>query len=302
VIAAWATLAPLAASAHGQRLQDQHAVQPERPTVATHAGTVAPGWAELETGVELDRLAGTHTLLTPTTLKIGLGRSVQLSLVDSFVRSTGNVPAASGLGDAALGIKWRLAENLPVMGDFAVLPSIKLPTGSVRRRTGTGTTDTGMLLISSHQLGEVSLDINAGYVRRSGDGSNAPRNATLWTVSGGTPVAGALGWVAELYGLPATSGPAGQDAIVALLTGPTVQIHGWLAVDAGIIVPLAGPQPHAVYAGLVWNIGRLGGRSREAATPSRRVLVGPAHLVSRAGLPERDRASSLPSPRRSRGW
>lgn len=225
--------------------------------MATHAGTVAPGWVELETGVELDRLDGTHTLLTPTTLKIGLGRCVQLALVDSFMRTTGNVPVASGLGDATLGIKWRLAENVPVVGDFAVLPSIKLPTGSVRRRTGTGTTDAGLLLISSHQLGGVSLDVNVGYVRRSGDGSNAPRNATLWTVSGGVPVAGALGWVAELYGLPATSGLAGQNAIVALLTGPTVQIHRWLVVDAGVIVPLAGPQPHAVYAGLVWNIGRL---------------------------------------------
>jgi hypothetical protein len=256
-IAAWAALAPLAASARGQAPQDPHTVQPERPTVATHAGTVAPGWVELETGVELDRLDGAHTLLTPTTLKIGLGRSVQLSLVDSFVRNTGNAPAASGLGDAALGIKWRLAENLPVVGDVAVLPSIKLPTGSVQRRTGTGTTDTGLLLISSHQFGGVSLDVNAGYVRRSGDGSNAPRNATLWTVSGGVPVAGALGWAIEVYGLPATSGPAGQRSIVALLTGPTVQIHRWLAVDAGAIVQLAGPQPHAVYAGLVWNIGRL---------------------------------------------
>src|SRR5260370_36815211 len=63
-IAAWAALAPLAAGARGQGLQDRHAVQPERPTVATHAGTVAPGWVELETGVELDRLDGAHTLLT----------------------------------------------------------------------------------------------------------------------------------------------------------------------------------------------------------------------------------------------
>src|SRR6202040_2216312 len=103
----------------------------------------------------------THVLLTPTTLKIGLGQSVQLSLVDSFVRNTGNAPAASGLGEGALVIKGRLADSLPVVGDFAVLPSIKLPTGSVRRRTGTGTTDTGLLLISSHQLGGGALDINA---------------------------------------------------------------------------------------------------------------------------------------------
>ena len=31
---------------------DPRQVQPERPTVATHAGTVAPGYLEIETGVE----------------------------------------------------------------------------------------------------------------------------------------------------------------------------------------------------------------------------------------------------------
>src|SRR5437764_1362781 len=40
---------------------DPHAVQPERPTVATHAGTVAPGWSEIEAGIERDRYAdGSH--------------------------------------------------------------------------------------------------------------------------------------------------------------------------------------------------------------------------------------------------
>src|SRR3954466_4022923 len=121
--------------------QDPHAVQPERPTVATHAGTVAPGWVEIETGVELDQLHTARSFTTPTTVKIGLAPRLQLSLVESFVRTYGNVPARSGLGDAALALKWRLAEDLPVLGDFAVLPSIKLPTGSMRRRTGTGTTD-----------------------------------------------------------------------------------------------------------------------------------------------------------------
>ena len=29
---------------------DPHAAQPERPSVATHAHTVAPGWAEVELG------------------------------------------------------------------------------------------------------------------------------------------------------------------------------------------------------------------------------------------------------------
>ncbi len=49
-----ARLAPAAASAQAPA-RDPHAVQPERPTVATHAYTVAPGWVEIEAGVELDR-------------------------------------------------------------------------------------------------------------------------------------------------------------------------------------------------------------------------------------------------------
>ncbi len=53
--------------------RDPHAVQPERPTVATHAGTVARGWIEIEEGGEWDRLAdGTRSFIAPTNLKIGL--------------------------------------------------------------------------------------------------------------------------------------------------------------------------------------------------------------------------------------
>src|ERR1044072_6418978 len=45
------------------------AVQPERPTVATHAGTVAPGYIELEEGVERDSWpGGEHILVAPTNL------------------------------------------------------------------------------------------------------------------------------------------------------------------------------------------------------------------------------------------
>jgi hypothetical protein len=252
-----------AGSAHAQNadstaaLADPHSVQPERPTVATHAGTVAPGWVELEAGVERDHLEGAHTFLTPTVLKLGVVPRVQLELLGSFVHLSGTIPNYSGMGDLGAALKWRVLERAPVVGDFAVQPSLKLPTGSALHGTGTGTTDVGLLLISSHDVGALALDINAGYVRRSGDGRQAPRDATLWTVSAGMPVIGALGWVAELFGYPRTTGPSGANGTAAFLTGPTVELRRWLVVDAGVIFPLAGPQPHAVYAGLTWNIGRL---------------------------------------------
>jgi hypothetical protein len=236
---------------------DPHEAQPERPTVATHAGTVAPGWVEIETGMERDDLHGAHTFFTPTVLKLGVAPRVQLELATSFVHLSGTAPDYSGIGDASAALKWRAVEHAPVVGDFALQPSLKLPVGSARHGTGTGTTDVGLLLISSHDFGEYALDINAGYTRRSGSGAQAPRDATLWTVSGGGPVYKALGWVAEVFGFPGTTGPAGNRGTAAFLTGPTVTVEKWLVLDAGGIVPLAGPQPHAWYAGLTWNIGSL---------------------------------------------
>lgn len=236
---------------------DPHAAQPERPTVATHAGTVAPGWVELEAGVERDQLDGAHVLLTPTVLKFGIVPRVQLELLGSFQHLSGTLPDYLGIGDIGVALKWRALEHAPVLGDFALQPSLKLPAGSSEHGTGTGTTDVGLLLISSHDWGDYALDINFGYTRRSGDGSEVPKNATLWTVSFGAPVYHALGWVAEMYGYPRTTGPAGADGIIAFLTGPTFEVRKWLVLDAGAIFPLTGAQPHALYAGLTWNIGKL---------------------------------------------
>lgn len=234
-----------------------HDAQPERPTVATHAGTVAPGWVELEAGVERDQLDGAHALFTPTVLKIGIVPRVQLDLLGSFQHLSGTIPDYSGIGDVSVALKWRALEKVPVLGDFALQPSLTLPAGSAEHGTGTGTTGASLLLISSHDWGDYALDINAGYTRRSGDGSAAPKNATLWTVSFGAPVYEKLGWVAELYGYPRTTGPAGEDGIIAVLTGPTFEIEKWIVLDAGVIVPVIGAQPHALYAGLTWNIGKL---------------------------------------------
>jgi len=241
------------ASVHAQTAQDPHAAQPERPTVATHAWTVAPRYAELETGIEWDHnIDGSFGFSTPTVLKIGLSPRAQL---DGFGSTTAASGLSLGAGDAGLALKYRFADHLPVLGAFAVQPTIKFPTGPGDH--GTHTTDVSLLAISSREIGPIALDINAGYTRRSGDGSLAPRNATVWTISTGGPIAGAVGFAAELFGFPATSGPAGGPGSVAVLTGPTVTLRPWAVVDAGGIIRLRGEQPHAVYAGFVYNFGRF---------------------------------------------
>lgn len=232
------------------------AVQPERPTVATHAGTVAPGYLELEEGGEWDRWpAGEHVFVAPTNLKIGLASHAQLNVLVNVVRDNRPIGRSLNVGDLTLGVKYRILDDYPILGDFAILPAIKFPTAS--GDVGTGTTDVSLLLISSHSLGPVAMDLNAGATRRSGDGKSVPKTATIWTASFGFPVRGPFGGTAEIFGYPGTSGPAGSKGIAALLVGPTLLARDWLALDAGLITPLTGPQPHAVYAGFVWNFGVL---------------------------------------------
>ncbi|MGH7651161.1 MAG: hypothetical protein ACREMS_04900 [Gemmatimonadaceae bacterium] len=236
--------------------RNPHAVQPERPTVATHAGTVARGWMELEEGGEWDRFPDkTKSFFAPTNLKTGLGSRTQLNLMVNVIKATDVNGGAITAGDVTLGVKYRIVDDDRILGDFAILPAVKLPTASESTGAGTGTTDFSLLLISSRNLGPVAMDLNIGGTKRSASRPGAPTNAGIWTASFGFPLYEESGWVAELFGYPRTGGVDGTGPIAAFLTGPTFSAREWLTLDAGIIVPITGAQPHAAYAGFVWNLG-----------------------------------------------
>ncbi len=256
LLAAIASAAPLSGQAPtDSTARDPHAVQPERPTVATHAGTVAPGWVELEEGGEWDKASsGERSFFAPTNLKIGLGTRAQLNMLVNIIHDPAIPGGSFAASDVTIGVKYRIVENDRILGDFAVLPAVKLPTASTGA-AGTGTTDFSLLLISSHHLGPVAMDLNVGQTRRTGDGTSAPKTAGVWTASFGFPVSGPFGATIEVFGFPRTTGPLGTEGIAALLIGPTFLAREWLALDAGIIAPIAGPQPHAFYTGFVWNFG-----------------------------------------------
>jgi hypothetical protein len=240
---------------------DPRLVQPERPTVATHAHTVAPGYVEIEAGVEGDHVGrGPRAYSAPVVVKVGLASHLQLN-----VAAPGYFSAASrgsGLGDLSVGVKWRLLDDHALLGDFAILPVVKLATGSASRGTGSGSTDVGVTAISSHDLGPVAMDLNAAYTRLGASSGLSASSAALWTASFGFPVTGKLGGVAELFGQPTVDG-SGARSTVALLVGPTFLADRALNLDLGVIAPLRGDLPNALYAGLVWNLGRLPFGARE---------------------------------------
>lgn len=241
--------------------RDPSLVQPERPTVATHAGTVARGWVELEEGGEWDKeLDGRWTFFAPTNLKIGLSQRMQANILINLIHDSEIAGGSFAAGDLTVGLKYRLMEGHWLLGDFAILPAIKIPTASASE-AGTGTIDFSLLLISSRQLGPVAMDLNVGGTRRGGATSSIARTATVWTASFGMGLIGRLGGVLEFYGYPKTAAPLAEAGSVAILVGPTFLVRKSLALDAGIIAPLDGPQPHALYVGFVWNAGPVFART-----------------------------------------
>jgi hypothetical protein len=249
--------------------QDPRAAQPERPTVATHAYTVAPGFLEIEAGVQEARPTGTTQLATPVVIKIGLMPRLQLELQGGYARTAFPGAVTSGAIDIAVALKLRVLENAPLLHDFSVQGSVKLATGA--RDVTTKTTDLSLLLISSRPIGSAQLDLNAGYTHRSGDGAVAPVDATLLTASLGSLIRGPVGGVIELFVYPRTNGPAGTSTQVGLLTGPTLQVRPWLVLDAGAILNVRNLGANAVYAGLTYNVGRLPG-VRHAALAATRAI------------------------------
>lgn len=250
-----ALLLLLAATASAQ--QDPRAVQPERPTVATHAYTVAPGYLEIEAGVQVAQPEGGTQFGAPVVAKIGIVPRLQLELQGGYVRNAAPGATIAGLTDVAVALKQRVLDAAPLVHDFSVQGSIKLATGA--HDVGTGTTDLSLLLISSRPIGPAELDLNVGYTHRSGDGSTVPTSATLLTASLGSPIRGRVGGVAELFGYPGTGGPAGTSPQVGFLFGPTLQLAPWLVLDAGAILNVRNLGANAFYAGATYNAGRIPG-------------------------------------------
>lgn len=260
VLAGVCALAPAAALAQ----TDPRAAQPERPTVATHAYTVAPGYFEFEVGAQYQNPQSFWSAGFPVNLKLGIAPRVQLNVIGSFgaAESTssllpggGGNDTETGVGDLTVAAKVRVADGLPVLGDFSVQPSVKFSTAT--DGFGTGTTDGGVLLISSHPFSGGEIDVNAGITFRDGDGTSAPKTSTLVAVAGGFSVAGPLGLSAEVFAYPGTSGDSGSPTAIGFLTGPTYKVNRSLILDGGVILDVQNLGTTSVYVGLTANAGRV---------------------------------------------
>src|SRR2546427_12425706 len=190
--------------------QSPHAANPERPSVATHAYTVAPGYVELEQGV---RAQGFGNFRDQTNwefnLTIGVARPLQLGLFGTGYTRTGR---GNGVGD--VGVALKLRRDLSSTHAVALVPAVTLPTGDGSLGLGAGRVLGSLLAVWSFELGGLlHADLNAGPV-----GIGAGRPQALGTASFSRGLGG-WGVAAGVYGYTSGSAGAGQGGLLGAVTG-----------------------------------------------------------------------------------
>ena len=226
--------------------QSPRAANPERPTVATHAYAVAPGYVEIEQGISA---RGQASLAEATSwdvnVKIGIDRHFQLGIFGPGFARTG---AGHGIGDWGFALKVRtdVAEQVAV----AAVPTITLPTGRERLGLGSGRVLGQLpLVLSVNGPAEVHADLNAGPL-----GIGAGRPQWLTTASFSRPLGGVLGVTAELFRISAGAAGPRQAGLLGAVTVTPVQ---WMVIDLGGTRGLGTGSSDALFIGLTTNLGRL---------------------------------------------
>ena len=225
--------------------QSARDANPERPTFATHAYTVAPGFVEVEQGLSA---RGVSSLREATTwdvnLKLGVAPHVQAAFFGPLYARGRD---GGGVGD--LGMALKLGNDVSNHAALAAVSSLTVPTGSTARGLGAGRVLGGLVAVVSADLpAGVHVDINAGP---QGIGAGAPQ---WFTSLSGARGFGRLGVTLEAFRF--SEGGAGAR-LAGILGGVTFRIANWAVADVGGVTRTAAGTPRQVFLGLTTNLGRM---------------------------------------------
>jgi len=229
--AAAATFAGAGAPAHAQ--DESPAVVPYRPSVATPAELPAPGWPELEAGVQWAKGGGTtRSQSSPVTFKLAWNDSWAILVgtdVYEWQRAYDGTTAHSG-GDTTLTLKYKLPvnDNLALGAELGVaLPTARPPIGS-------GKTDWGINTIASFDYPGVHVDVNAAGARLGAvdDGQGPWQGA--WAIAASHPLDEQFGITGEVSGIVQRGTSAQAQFLTALNYNFSRALVFDIAVSAGL--------------------------------------------------------------------
>jgi hypothetical protein len=226
--------------------QADDAISPDRPDFTNGPDVVAMGRFQIETSGAWQRDGSTRLRSTPTLLRLGIGRDLELRLeTDGLLRQRD--PAARGRGDLATGFKWQLQdgdENRPGLG---WLMEVKTPTGSGDFK-GRGVRPALSFLAQWELPAGWSLGTMAGVVT---DRNDADRRYTAGVLSAslGIPVSDKLHGFAEVAGQQLASRRNGGN-VVTLGTGLAWQVTDDAQLDSAVFRGLNRDTPD-----WAWTVG-----------------------------------------------
>ena len=163
-----------------------HALQ---PLVTDDTGTQGQGGNQLEFAWTQERAktAGEteRSRTLPAVYTRGLSERLDLYLGVAHQRLHGGGETASGLGNPALGAKWRFYENEASGTSLAFKPEILLPVSEARERDGLGAgkTSGNLSFILSQDVPFGAVHMNAGVGRERFKHREANPDASIWRAS-----------------------------------------------------------------------------------------------------------------------
>jgi hypothetical protein len=234
---------------------DALAVTPYRPSVSTPAALSAPGWLEVETGVQRAVEPGADIRASvPYSLKLALsadwgiriGGEAMVRAVDEQGNST------AGFGDTSVVLKHRFAVNdhsafgLELGSSFATAPA--------GLNSGSGGTDVSINGIYSTDLGAWHADVNLVLTRLADPAAEQGRTQTLLAAAVSTNVSPRWGIVGEVSGTRQPGAAASTQLLCAASFSPSRRVT-W---DGGVSTTrTAGASAWTAFLGATVLAGRV---------------------------------------------
>lgn len=209
------------------------AVVPYRPSVASPAELPAPGWPELEVGLQRAKGGDTaRSQSTPVTFKLAWNDSWAILIgTDAYEWQRANdASTAHSGGDTTLTLKYKLPvdDHLALGASFGVaLPTARPPIGS-------GATDWGINTIASFDYPGVHVDVNAAGARLGLVDSGQGQWQGGWAIAASHPLNDTFGVTAEVSGLAQRGMSAQTQGLVALNYNVSHALVFDVAVAAGL--------------------------------------------------------------------
>ncbi len=233
---------------------DGPAAVPYRPSVSTPSALSAPGWLEVEAGLQHQHDGrSAHRDSLPVTLKLAFTPDWGVRVgSDAWVRSRDGSQRDSGFGDTGIVVKRRFAVD--EQQAFGLEVGVVVPTARSGLGSGSGKADYGINAIYSADFGDVwHTDLNATATRLGAVDAGSGR--VQWAGAASLSRSfDAWGVVGEISG----SRRSGEDSSRQLLGALSYSVSKRLVIDVGVARSLrSGPPQWSAFAGFTWLAARL---------------------------------------------